>query len=72
MWQTIDTAPKDGTAFLGWNPNKSGYVADQRYTILHCNGDWKYLSCSSGYRVFEWEYTHWMPLPAPPTQSDIE
>lgn len=65
-WQPIATAPKDGTAFLGWSPY----------------GKWMQLfSWTPGYRGSYWasetcmgvtwdrnhQPTHWMPLPDPPT-----
>lgn len=64
-WQSIDTAPKDGTAFLGFLPQFGRYVADQR--IQRCvwtgwgGGCWECQFEKGGMGP-----THWMPLPAPP------
>jgi len=64
MWKTKETAPKDGTAFLGFNPMRQGYVARQDIDIFHWvpfpggQGSWH----STKGQLF----THWMPLPDPP------
>lgn len=57
-WQPIETAPKDGSEFIG-------YVATSYQggaVVLH----WykKYGWIDWDYDV--WEPTHWMPLPPPP------
>jgi hypothetical protein len=68
-WQARDTAPKDGSDFLA-------YHADDGYS-----GEW-YVILSydpQGYMDFKWQsdegyhpigfFTHWMPLPEPPEDS---
>jgi len=69
-WQPIETAPKDGTAILAFCPLRSGYIADQRIRNVHWSewggGIWE-CTCS-GHRPFETP-THWMPLPAAPSES---
>jgi len=66
-WQPIETAPKDGTAILGFIPSRGGYVADQRVANLHWtnwgNGEWEFTN--SGHKCFD-PVTHWQPLPIPP------
>ena len=57
-WQSIDTAPRDGTTVLLASPR--GRMA---------NGNWHQT-----YGVWSWPYvliepTHWMPLPDPPSQA---
>ena len=64
-WQTIDTAPKDGTGFLyfqklpfGQKWIGSGIWHDGKFIHVQWNGDecdWTTISP-----------THWMPLPDPP------
>ena len=67
-WMPIETAPRDGTAFLGYIPSKRGYMARQDMCPMHwCmwgGGTWE---CSvSGHRIHD-EVTHWMPLPEAPS-----
>lgn len=69
-WQPIETAPKDGSAILIWQPDRSKYWGlgnfdDLRYAI----GYWRVAD-----KIGSWgnrnsavvNPTHWMPLPAPP------
>jgi len=55
-WQTIKTAPKDGTAILCWCP-------DVGVRVLTWDGGWELcgVTLSADYKP-----SHWMPLPAPP------
>jgi hypothetical protein len=55
-WYPIETAPKDGTTILFWDP-----VADEKLVI----GCW----VVSRWTDYEWTYhpTHWMPFPPDPT-----
>lgn len=74
-WRPIETAPKDGTPILIWQPDNRHHdeidgckFDDPRYAI----GYWRAWAKS------EWDMgwgnrnqahvnpTHWMPLPAPP------
>jgi len=65
-WQPISTAPKDGTAFLGWLPERVGYFA--RQDIATCSwtewgsGRWRV----NGHNSASDQPTHWMPLPEAP------
>ncbi len=65
-WKPIETAPRDGTAVLGFLPNRSGYVSDKRYEIISWSG-WGggVWDNAGGYHVSD-SPTHWMPLPVPP------
>lgn len=66
-WQPIETAPKNGTTFLGYVPAWRDYVARQDVCPMHWSG-WGggiWESSTSGHRIHD-EVTHWMPLPAPP------
>lgn len=80
-WQPIETAPKDGTHFLGYSPKEC-------FAWSHIKETWmdKYAEGSQGYDKwlsgliprnvgwmyienngsFHWEPTHWMPLPESP------
>ena len=59
-WQPIETAPRDGTEFLGFSYSESYHVVSYGYThdgIDHWfNGD------------VHIEITRWMPLPKPPKE----
>ena len=81
-WQPIETAPKDGTLFIGW-------VASERWSSIDgegsgrahdtsqvdfcwwCNAlpevpDSGYFDNASGRIGDGQDITHWMPLPLPP------
>lgn len=85
VWQSIGTAPKDGTEVILFCPNI-------KYPLTHpwgyeieigswrvddgCSGDkeplWldnSYNDFSTGYASNPLEPTHWMPLPAPPNEK---
>jgi hypothetical protein len=60
-WQPIETAPKDGTDLLLWWPYWSKIPVHGYWSL----GEWASLSAiSEGDGP-----THWMPLPAPPTEG---
>jgi len=68
QWKPIESAPRDATEFLGYNP-KYGWVGTVRFDlpddpdpeIRNPNGE--FLGSTVG-------CTHWMPLPDPPTGLD--
>ena len=65
-WQPIETAPKDGTRFLAWDP---GYKHIWQHH--HCI-EWRVTDPWSGRQMWSWAGTgrtpsHWAPLPDPPT-----
>lgn len=57
-WQKIETAPKDGSNFLGYNENQN-WVGVCWYQRVHS------IFCYTGGRGAS-QITHWMPLPQPP------
>lgn len=70
MWQSIETAPKDGTPVLLYKPNEKRMGA---YTLAgYWDGQW--WGCGGWELVWRSrldhkEYgrpTHWQPLPEPP------
>ena len=84
-WQPIDTAPKDGTKILGFQPIRklsnelSGLTANLRFV-----GEvgWEELDLYSDLRGWPsgWytsedhlmcNLTHWMPLPEPPKGDNM-
>lgn len=64
-WQTMDSAPKDGSMFLAYSPS----------SCLSC---YECYWCSKSNKFKEWnkhdanDLTHWMPLPPPPTGGKHE
>jgi len=68
QWQTMDTAPKDGTFVLAYDID-SFYPDDpeESYWIVRWddrNAVWRIML--DGQRA---KPTHWMPRPAPPKRS---
>lgn len=62
-WQKIETAPKDGTQIMIYDPANGGCN-----TAAWLDGVWDNAQADRG----QYEYpsaTHWMPLPAPPSAS---
>lgn len=63
QWQPIETAPKDGSEFLCWS---KGW----RYPHM-AYWESEYMSFENPFTYdFMDQPTHWMPLPAPPTEGD--
>ena len=63
-WQTIDTAPKDGTAVLVF---ADGKITTAYYEDIYAPGTWELCVPSEGYRDSdEVNPTHWMELPEAP------
>lgn len=77
VWQPIETAPRDGTPILIWQPGphpfgdrsretaQDGLIVeydDQRWAI----GYWRPRGGWGNRNSAKVEPTHWMPLPAPP------
>ena len=60
-WQPIETAPKDGTEFLAYDPDLGMVIAS-----WVMNG-W-YFNCfdGDGMGFYDQEPTHWQALPAKP------
>lgn len=66
-WQPIETAPKDGGAFIatGFNYGKDG--GPRHYCMaLWEQGEWREASEWNGHSSLAY-LTHWQPLPAAPT-----
>lgn len=61
-WQPISTAPKDDSRILGFN-EKNRWVQITRF--FEPWQSWTYHDMS------EWEPTHWMPLPQPPSRDEV-
>lgn len=75
-WQPIETAPKDGTAFLGYLPADRfpAVCLWQAYepadaAEIGADGYWAFGEDLIGDVEGHAEVTHWMPLPPPPEGS---
>jgi len=68
-WQPIETAPKDGTAILAVDELTQDTHAVVYYEELRPGSIyvWHIIDSPTAYRKDR--FTHWMPLPAPPTQE---
>lgn len=61
-WQTIDTAPRDGTIILGY---EIGVVAQTEFK----HGEWSLSGyCWNDHSQYFYP-SHWMPLPTLPSQA---
>lgn len=69
QWQPIETAPKDGRCLLAIKTD-DGY----EFGVLQraANGAWVYEGEPTYCLSYYFEPTHWMPLPAAPTQPPAE
>lgn len=66
-WQPISTAPRDGTEFIGWEPQteyqkEGGYAEQGNYDLCTWRDDGFYSESSL-------KPTHWIPTPLPPTKE---
>lgn len=77
-WQSIESAPKDGTLVDLWGSCKDG---DGRWTGRFPDAHWGKLAGDKGYDWLDHEglgltrsasigavFTHWQPLPEPPDE----
>jgi len=62
-WQPIETAPKDAGDYLVFNASSEEMFVAYRYSGN--TNEWWY---SDRHRLQE-PPTHWMPLPAPPSEA---
>jgi hypothetical protein len=74
IWQSIETAPKDGTAFIGLWKDCVYTVHYQKYYHKwpHEEGGPTYRygwSCETWDQHMPCSPTHWMPLPSCPTEK---
>lgn len=66
MWQSAETAPKDGTVILVWDHRMLQGKGMPRIAVwgknlnLDCYG---WLCVDTAWEI---EFSHWMPLPPPP------
>jgi hypothetical protein len=73
-WQPIETAPRDGTRVDLWGINRLRY--DRRGERI-VNVAWGFVTDWMGTKREDWQHgrgedfepTHWMPLPRPPSDK---
>lgn len=72
-WQPIETAPRDGTAVLLYEPDcwmHPVWVAQWERGGTYYREGWRCFVAADGEEVLHPEKpTHWMPLPEPPEPS---
>jgi hypothetical protein len=69
-WQSIETAPKDGSAILIW-PAQSAFTGNDTISYVVRWSDWKEAWIEASGEEYDTFYpTHWMPLPPPPKKGD--
>lgn len=63
-WQPIETAPTDGTEFLGY---RGGRIGNACRIPRHDCEMWEFRGTSGAFNIAPYlKPTHWMPLPAAP------
>ncbi len=63
-WQTMDSAPRDGSRIIGY------YCADGGYYDILWDDSEGWVSFDYEIRNFmQPDFTHWTPLPAPPAKD---
>lgn len=70
-WQTIETAPMDGTPILGFADGDMTTVAWFGGTD-GVDGYWSLVVSGWNASNSEWNPTHWMPLPDAPALHDTK
>jgi hypothetical protein len=70
-WQPIETAPKDGRPILAYVSGTLSFGGTyETMTTVKWMGDGWSLCAPGAHAISdEWDFTHWMPLPEPPTSS---
>ena len=68
MWQSIETAPKDGTEVLlleGW------YISHAQWRSVYSGGKQAWVVCGTDGTCAEYvdKPTHWMPIPEEPKRA---
>jgi hypothetical protein len=67
-WQDISTAPKDGTAILGYISRSRFDVPRRDVALVFWPTNWQNPTWVNIVDAGFEEVTHWMPLPEPPKE----
>ena len=65
MWQSIDTAPKDGTEILVFDRTTKGN-SNMRVSYWYADNHGRGFYTRGSQFLDKCQPTHWMPLPSPP------
>lgn len=65
VWQSIETSPKDETAFIAYSHSAHAYGPNNGMVIAFWS-DTDLLEALTGEKLDEALYTHWSPLPDQP------
>lgn len=68
-WQPIETAPKDGSAFLGCSDHMLDTEGHPLMWACRFDGYMGYFRSNTDHEPL-YDLTHWQPLPAAPTLAD--
>ena len=77
-WQPIDTAPRNGSYFLGWvhaarededEDGRAEFIDESCADICWWNDGKEFADASSFAYGGNWAVTHWMPLPGRPAST---
>ena len=68
-WQPIETAPKDGTLILAVDARNQDSHAVVYYEELYSKSNYVWCMIGTDDTFHRDRFTHWMPLPAQPTQE---
>lgn len=73
QWQPIETAPKDGTAVLIYQPKEKigSLVLEDVIYVCYYNDEGKWEE-ADGEMYSTFNPTHWMPLPETPKEYEGE
>ena len=69
-WRPIDTAPRDGTRILVFDPNYSGRIAACEFDSYNKWIERGHDYASEVWGLGEMKPTHWAPLPLPPKSAE--
>ena len=72
-WQPIETAPRDGTRVLVFDPMHGQRVAQLMASLEDRDEQWIYARTTGREAIaFLCRPTHWRPLPPPPSDPNAE
>ena len=67
-WQTMETAPRDGTWILGWCKRSDIQDTVQVWHWYEFHEGWYWQNAADSNDLDD-QPTYWMPLPAPPGEA---